>query len=97
LESAFLYLTQPARSSLVLSTATDLLGKTFFPSLIAGPFEQGLRIAFLISVVLALLAVLASLMRGQRYIYEPEHLQPEAGVQLTSEPHPASATRLPPA
>ena len=33
---------------------------------------DGLRIAFSISVALALIAALASLLRGKRYIYEQE-------------------------
>jgi MFS family permease len=55
--------------SLPAAAQAHLLGKTFFPSLIAGPFEQGLRIAFSISVVLSILAALASLLRGKRYIH----------------------------
>ncbi len=50
----------------------EVLGKTFFPNLIAGPFEAGLRLAFTISAILALLAALASLLRGQRYIHAVE-------------------------
>jgi len=58
--------------SLPAASQAQLLGKTFFPSLIAGPFEQGLRIAFSISVVLSILAALASLLRGKRYIHGQE-------------------------
>ena len=46
-----------------------VLGKTFFPQLISEPFQQGLRVAFVISTVLSLLAALSSLLRGQRVIY----------------------------
>ena len=53
-----------------------LLGKTFFPNLIAAPFDYGLRLAFSISVALAVIAALASLLRGKRYIYGQEN-QPE--------------------
>jgi hypothetical protein len=49
-----------------------LLGKTFFPNLIAAPFDDGLRLAFSISVVLAVIAALASLLRGKRVIYGQE-------------------------
>jgi MFS family permease len=63
----------------------NLLGNTFFPTLIAGPFELGLRIAFSISVLLSVLAALASLMRGQRYIYEREHQPSERGAPVTLE------------
>ena len=49
-----------------------LLGKTFFPNLIAAPFDAGLRIAFSISISLVLIAAVASLLRGKRFIYEQE-------------------------
>ncbi len=55
------------------ATQATLVSRSFFPGLIGGPFEQGLRIAFSISVVLLLLAAVASWMRGQRVIYENEH------------------------
>lgn len=58
--------------TLPAASQAELLGKTFFPSLIARPFEQGLRIAFSISAVLSVLAALASLLRGKRYIREWE-------------------------
>ena len=47
-----------------------LLSKPFFPGLISAPFDDGLRIAFSISIVLALIAAFASLLRGKRFIYE---------------------------
>jgi MFS family permease len=70
--------------SLPAAAQTHLLSKTFFPGLIAGPFEQGLRIAFSISVVLSVLAALASLLRGKRYI----HGQVEAEEPANVEPLP---------
>jgi MFS family permease len=47
-----------------------LLGKSFFPNLISGPFMVGLRDVFYLSVVLCLIAAVASLLRGQRYIHD---------------------------
>ena len=64
--------------SLPAAAQAHLFGKTFFPSLIAGPFEQGLRIAFSISVVLSVLAAFASLLRGKRYIQELEESRSRA-------------------
>jgi MFS family permease len=49
-----------------------LLGRAFFPSLIAGPFRNGLREAFDFSVVACLVAAGASWMRGGRYVYREE-------------------------
>ena len=63
-----------------------LLSKTFFPNLIAGPFDYGLRIAFSISVALALIAGLASLLRGERVIYEQEKKRPVNATELASAP-----------
>ncbi|MGD0609896.1 MAG: MFS transporter [Anaerolineales bacterium] len=58
------------------ASQTLLLSKPFFPNLISAPFDDGLRVAFSISVVLALIAAVASLLRGKRYIYEQEN-QPQ--------------------
>jgi len=58
------------------ATQALLLSKTFFPNLIAVPFDYGLRIAFSISVILSLIAAMASLLRGKRFIYEQEN-QPQ--------------------
>ncbi len=57
------------------STQAEILGKTYFPNLISGPFESGLRIAFSISAALAVIAALASFLRGKRYIPELEEAQ----------------------
>ncbi len=65
----------PLLHALPDAAQAQLLGKTFFPGLLAGPFEQGLRIAFTISAVLSVLAALASLLRGKRYIRELEEVQ----------------------
>jgi len=48
----------------------QIVGKTFFPHLIANPFLHGLEIAFLASMVLCLIAAAASWMRGGRYVAE---------------------------
>ncbi len=50
----------------------NLLGKSFFPNLIASPFMVGLHAVFYLSVVLCLIAAGASLLRGKRYIYDTE-------------------------
>jgi len=58
--------------ALSVQTRSLVLGTEFFPNLIAGPFESGLHIAFAISAMLSVLAALASLLRGKRYIPELE-------------------------
>jgi MFS family permease len=73
----------PAQIVKALPSAAQaqLLGKTFFPSLLSGPFESGLRIAFSISTLLMIVAAMASLMRGEKYTHE----QSEPAEQSLSE------------
>jgi hypothetical protein len=49
--------------------AAYLTGHTFFPSLISGPFEHGLTVAFTFAMAACLVAALASLLRGKRYVH----------------------------
>jgi hypothetical protein len=56
-------------SSLSVAHRRALTGREFFPSLISGPFHQGLIVVFVVAVVLSLLGALASLLRGGRYIH----------------------------
>jgi EmrB/QacA subfamily drug resistance transporter len=46
-----------------------LTGREFFPNLISGPFHHGLIVVFSSAVVLSVLAALASLLRGGRYVH----------------------------
>ncbi len=48
---------------------SNLFGKTFFPHLIMPAFMDGLHAAFYISAVFSVVAAVASLMRGKRYIH----------------------------
>jgi MFS family permease len=52
------------------SHAAYLTGHTFFPSLISAPFEHGLAIAFYFAIAACLIAAVASLLRGGRYVHE---------------------------
>jgi hypothetical protein len=49
-----------------------LTGTQFFPHLITGPFHDGLVVVFIVAAILSLLAALASLLRGGRYIHIDE-------------------------
>ena len=49
-----------------------LLGKTFFPNLIALPFMESLHAVFYISAVLCLIGAIASLLRGKHSVYGQE-------------------------
>ena len=68
----------PALSKLPASHAAYLTGHTFFPSLISAPFQHGLDIAFDFAIVACLIAAVASLLRGGRYVHE-EHGQGRTG------------------
>jgi MFS family permease len=50
--------------------AAYLTGHTFFPSLISPAFQHGLAIAFDFAIVACLIAAVASLLRGTRYVHE---------------------------
>ena len=49
---------------------STILGTSFFPQLLSGPFHDGLQIAFSVCVVLSLGAAAASWLRGPRYIHD---------------------------
>jgi MFS family permease len=51
------------------ATQAHLLGRSFFPGLIAPPFMDGLRAAFYVSGAMTLVAAIASVMRGRHYIH----------------------------
>jgi EmrB/QacA subfamily drug resistance transporter len=57
-------------SSLSPSTYALLTGKYWFPSVIANPFMNALREAFLASAILSAVAGVVSLLRGRVYIYD---------------------------
>jgi MFS family permease len=82
----------PAQTLAQLPAATQatLLNNSFFPHLIAGPFMDGLRVAFTVCTGLSLAAAAASWLRGPRYIHD---LHTEAGGERPAGPvgEPASA------
>jgi MFS family permease len=80
-------------SKLPASHAAYLTGHTFFPSLISGPFQHGLDIAFDFAIAACLIAAVASLLRGGRYVHELHGDGAEAASEPepTSEPEPAAA------
>ena len=62
----------PALAKLPAGHAAYLTGHTFFPSLISAPFQHGLDIAFDFAIVACLVAAVASLLRGRRYVHEEQ-------------------------
>jgi hypothetical protein len=62
----------PAVHHLPAANAAYLTGRSFFPSLISGPFASGLDEAFDFAIVACFVAAAASWMRGGRYVHEVE-------------------------
>lgn len=46
-----------------------LTGRSYFPNLISEPFHHGLVIVFSMAIAMSLVAALASLLRGRRYVH----------------------------
>ena len=61
-----------ALSKLPASHAAYLTGHSFFPSLISAPFQHGLDIAFDFAIIACLIAAVASLLRGRRYVHDEQ-------------------------
>jgi MFS family permease len=87
-------------SRLPASHAAYLTGHTFFPSLISPAFQHGLAIAFDFAIVACLIAAVASLLRGRRYVHElhaasaaPVTAAGAAGPPLAGVRAPADGTR----
>jgi MFS family permease len=72
----------PALAALPAHAHSVLTGSAFFPQLIAGPFRDGLDIAFVFAIVACLVAAAASLMRGGRYHHAEESAQASAPSQI---------------
>jgi MFS family permease len=71
--------TLPAHAQQVIT------GREFFPHLISGPFHTGLVVVFAAAAVLSLIAGLASLLRGGRYV------DPGAGDKTPEPAHRAGS------
>ena len=54
------------------SDAAYLTGHAFFPSLVSGPFHDGLTVAFGFAIAACLVAAAASWMRGKKYVHVDE-------------------------
>jgi MFS family permease len=57
-----------ALTSLPAASQQILTGREFFPQLISGPFHQGLDVVFIAAAGLSVVAALASLLRGGRFV-----------------------------
>jgi MFS family permease len=55
-------------AKLPAASQAELTGRTFFPSLLSGPFHNGLIVVFSVSAAISVLAGLASLLRGKHQV-----------------------------
>jgi MFS family permease len=60
----------PVLGQLPPADAARLTGNTFFPSLIAAPFQHGLVLVLTFAIVASLVAALASVLRGGHYVHQ---------------------------
>jgi MFS family permease len=67
------------------ANAQALTGKEFFPHLIASPFHHGLIIVFSLAIAMSLIAAVASLLRGARYVHVETLLAAEAAAGPTTD------------
>jgi MFS family permease len=49
-----------------------ITGRSFFPKLIEAPFASGLHLAFTFAAIATAIAIVASAVRGKRYLHAPE-------------------------
>jgi MFS family permease len=73
-------------SHLTHAQATFLTGRSFFPSLIAGPFKTGLHEAFDFAIIAVLIAAIASALIGKQYFYKaPTAASSDSGTDFLAE------------
>jgi MFS family permease len=68
-------------NSLPDATAEQLTSRSYFPQLISAPFQHGLTMVLVFSLIVCLIAAAASWVRGEKYVYEQE-VKEEAPVSL---------------
>ncbi len=78
-----------ALASLPAASRAVLTGREFFPHLISGPFQDGLFIVFAAAAALALIAAIASLLRGD-YRHGGAAAARSAPSALSANPQPRS-------
>ena len=54
---------------LTATQAATLTGHSFFPRLISAPFAKGLHYAFDFAAAMSVVAAIASLLRGRKYVH----------------------------
>jgi MFS family permease len=82
-------------SGLRPADASYLTGHTFFPSLISGPFHDGLIVAFAFAIAACLVAAAASWLMGEKFVHaDDDHETPlDFGQPETGAPEPEAVRR----
>jgi MFS family permease len=73
----------PVVAQLPPAHAAYLTGRGFFPSLITPAFGHGLSVAFDFAIAACLIAAVASLLRGRRYVHDEEATRPAPAARTT--------------
>jgi MFS family permease len=81
-------------SSLPVAAADKLTSRSYFPQLISAPFHHGLAVVFTFSIVICLIAAVASSLRGGKSVYaENEDEQEIQQVEPTYSPLGGTGTK----
>jgi hypothetical protein len=73
--------------TLPAKNVATLTGRTFFPSLISGPFHHGLMIVFIAAALMALIGAAVSWLRGGKpELEEPSATEPAVVSAAVNEP-----------
>jgi len=76
----------PVITHLAPARAAYLTGHGFFPSLITASFGHGLSVAFDFAVIACLVAAVASLLRGGKYIHDEQAAAPRETAAAEARP-----------
>lgn len=76
-------------SHLTAANRSDLLGRSFFPKLIGGPFTHALIYVLVFAIAMSLVAAAASAMRGERFVHEDEESRAQKAVLAVGLPNGA--------
>jgi hypothetical protein len=74
---------------------TTLTGHRFFPDLISSAFKHGLLIAFGASIVMLLIAMVASMMRGERFVHDDQPVHESIAEAVAREGAALSTPAIP--
>jgi hypothetical protein len=75
--------------------ARYLTGHTFFPSLISGPFHDGLIVAFAFAIAACLIAAAASWLMGEKFVHADDQHETPIDFAQPEAPAPEPETSEP--